>query len=168
MGDALKLCRRLGCLFPNMPEALSLAVVATGRAHRKDLEEAAWPCLISRARGDGERRYGDLRSEGHPREDRCAGAALKDAGGLWGGNSATQPRTALCTLLGLPGGQAMGHAWNPGGLQGRRLDLKPDVRCCSAGIFLWGSERLFHLSLFSRLYQKPLFFLVLLFLINLF
>lgn len=42
--------------------------------------------------------------------------ALKDVGGLWGGNSATQPRTALCTLLGLPGGQAMGHAWNPGGL----------------------------------------------------
>lgn len=74
-GDALKLCRRLECLFPNTPEALSLAVVATGRTHKKDLEEAAWPCLISRARGDGERRYGDQRSEGHPREDRCAGAA---------------------------------------------------------------------------------------------
>lgn len=48
------------------------------------------------------------------------------------------------------------------------LNLKPDVRCYSAAIFLWGSGRLFYLSLFSYLYQKPLFFLMLLFLIDLF
>lgn len=53
MDDALKL-RRLGYLFPERPEALVLAVVAVGGKHEKYLGEAAWPCFIARAGGDGE------------------------------------------------------------------------------------------------------------------
>lgn len=46
--------RRLGYLFPERPEALALAVVAVGGKDEKDLGEAAWPCFIARACGDGE------------------------------------------------------------------------------------------------------------------
>lgn len=50
----MKLYRRVGYLFPDRPEALALAVVAVGGIGEKDLGEAAWPCFIARACGDGE------------------------------------------------------------------------------------------------------------------
>lgn len=40
--DALKLCRRLGYLFPDRPEALALAIVAVRRVDEKDLRKVAW------------------------------------------------------------------------------------------------------------------------------